>query len=186
MTIKTDLNRVMFVNSLARRQVESTWQHNRVARALLFGTDCQHVMPINLVQKRFVDELETVDDLDVTKWLSTPLDLETGVRADCLDDRTLEVDRFPFDSKYQLPAAYTIMWSHEASGFYSSNRKHCPNSSIPKVTNYKLHWNKGNIIVMKHRLGPFHYILDIEEADLSLVIAIVASAIETGRMSDRR
>ncbi|KDR72191.1 hypothetical protein GALMADRAFT_143064 [Galerina marginata CBS 339.88] len=174
MSVRTDLNRVMFLNSLVRRQVESTL-HHKVARALLFGTDCSHIHAINVGQKRFVEELETVDDLDVTKWLSTPLDLETGVRAHCLDDRTLEVDRFPFDSKLQLSAAYTIIWSHQDR----------PNASVPKLTRYKLQWRSGNIIVVKHRLGIHNYVLDMEEADVSLVVAIVASAIETGRMSDR-
>ncbi|KDR65346.1 hypothetical protein GALMADRAFT_260255 [Galerina marginata CBS 339.88] len=174
MSVGTDSNRVMYLNSLVRRDTEASWSDKKAIRAVVFGTDCKHILPINILQKEHAECLGTIDDLDLTKWLSNPLDMETGARADCLDDRVLEVDRFPFDSKFTLSASYTILWSHQ----------HRINFSIPKLSRSKIHWGAGNIVVIKRKAGAFCYLLDIEEADLNLIGAIVLSAIEVGKMND--
>ncbi|KDR72382.1 hypothetical protein GALMADRAFT_229151 [Galerina marginata CBS 339.88] len=166
--MRTDPNTVFYLNALATRTRDSSWVPKQAVRGVIFGSDCKHAMAITALPRPGVDELETVDDLDLDKWLSAPFLLNSGIWADCLDDRTLEIDRFPFDSKHTLPVVYTVVWSHKRDF----------NFCVASHSSYKIRWEGGNIVVIKRKPAPAVHLLDIEEADMNLVCAMVLSAIE--------
>ncbi|KDR73760.1 hypothetical protein GALMADRAFT_142206 [Galerina marginata CBS 339.88] len=158
----TDPSTVERVNNNIGIALDSREDEAKAIKGFIFGSGCEYPMAINVPPLPHIGIPHTIDDLDIAVWVTRTL--TTAIRAECINDRAIKIDHFPCDSKIPLLATYTIMCSQNPGS----------NKCIQHLSREKLSWF-GDIIVLKQKEASNNDVVDMQESDIALIIAIVLS-----------